>query len=135
MEKLRESIKSIVNAAKKYGRTPSRVIIVRDGLSEGQMEMAVRQELTAIKQGYRDAIAGGEAEPKFTFIVATKQHNKRFFQFLNNKVENTKTGNTVVSKVTRSDVKEFYLQTHHPLKASVSLYDLDFVTGFRECRR
>lgn len=112
-----------MNAAKKYGRTPTRVIIVRDGLSEGQMQMAVRAELPAIKQGYRDAVAGGQAEPKFTFAVATKQHNKRFFLFNNNNkntLENTKPGNAVVSKVTRSDVNEFYLQTHQPLKASVA---------------
>ena len=54
--------------------------------------------------------------PKITFVVATKLHDKRFYREQNNAITNTMPGDVVDAKVVRTDVPEFYLQSHFPLK-------------------
>ena len=71
---MRAAVAQIVQQVQKAGRTPKRIIVLRDGLSgkndgllwaekgeanaisEDQMEMAVRDELPAIRAGYNDGI-------------------------------------------------------------------------------
>jgi len=117
---LAKATQDIVESAVKHGRRPTRIIIVRDGLSEGQQSLAIKNELPAIRQGYKAGISKTaemvNVEPKFTFIVASKMHNKRFYRNKNNIITNTAAGDVIDSKVTRTDVPEFYLQSHNPLK-------------------
>lgn len=73
-------------------------------------------------------------------MIATKRHFKRFYELAaGDKLENTKPGQSVVGRVTRSDVQEFYLQTHHPLFVScvlwLFLFFVFFVTGLNYCQR
>ncbi|CAD5235222.1 unnamed protein product [Bursaphelenchus xylophilus] len=115
-EKLRKAVKQLCERAKAAGRPIKRVLVIRDGISEGQFQYAVSQELPAIKSGFKDVFVGPEASAKFSFVVATKQHNKRFYEVVAGKIENTRPGDVVDRKVTRSDITEFYLQSHNPLK-------------------
>lgn len=74
---LRKAIAEGITTAAKNGRKqPTRVIVFRDGLSEGQQEKAAREELPAIRAGIKDVFAG--ADPKITFVVGTKG-TKNFF--------------------------------------------------------
>ncbi|CAD5227766.1 unnamed protein product [Bursaphelenchus okinawaensis] len=114
-DKLRKHVSFFAERAKKVGRQIKRVLIVRDGISEGQLEYAVKNELPAIKKAFSDAF-GPQSNIKFTFVVATKMHNKRFYEFVNGQIQNTKVGDVIDSKVVRTDITEFYLQSHHPLK-------------------
>lgn len=102
-------------------RKINRIVVFRDGVSEGQFEMAINVELRAIKNAIAQVIPTATERPKVTFLIATKQHNKRFYEKLE-KIENTKVGDMVVDKVTRQDVPEFYLQSHHPIKVCLQTF-------------
>lgn len=56
------------------------MIFFRDGISEGQFQIALQSELPAIRSAL--AAAGGEAYARgvqIAFVVAQKRHNTRFF--------------------------------------------------------
>ena len=54
--------------------------------------------------------------PRISFIIATKRHSKRFYRADNKIISNTQPGDVVASGVTQTEVSEFFLQSHHPLK-------------------
>ncbi|CAH8484998.1 unnamed protein product [Heterobilharzia americana] len=58
------------------GRFPTRMIFYRDGVSEGQFENVLVEELAAIQRACSD-IRPGE-EPAITYIVVQKRHHIRF---------------------------------------------------------
>ncbi|CAD5228612.1 unnamed protein product [Bursaphelenchus okinawaensis] len=113
--RLRKHMSLFAEKAKKAKRPIKRVLIVRDGLSEGQFEYAIKKELPAIREAFKE-VFGQQSNIKFTFIVAIKRHNKRFYEVYNGQIQNTKVGHVVDSKVTRTDITEFYLQSHNPLR-------------------
>jgi hypothetical protein len=51
---------------------------------------------------------------KITLIAGTKMHFKRFYR--DEGKSNTRVGDSILSQAARSDLQEFYLQVHHPLK-------------------
>ncbi|VDM65343.1 unnamed protein product [Strongylus vulgaris] len=64
------------------GVWPRRVVITRDGVSEGQHKMVIGEELNAIKEACEEfARMNGDESwmPLFTVIITTKRHNARFF--------------------------------------------------------
>ncbi|KAI6175231.1 hypothetical protein M3Y99_01981700 [Aphelenchoides fujianensis] len=117
---LSTAIAQAVEQAVHAGRRPTRLIVLRDGLSEGQLKMAAAYELPAIRDGWRRGIAKtpelANTAVKITFVVCTKMHQKRFYRQQGANITNTQPGDVVDSKVTRSDITEFYLQGHFPLK-------------------
>ena len=54
------------------GKLPSRIIMYRDGLGEGQIEYAKDKEIVAIKKVFKD---NDMPDIKFTFIVVSKRIN------------------------------------------------------------
>uniref|UniRef100_A0A914KTD7 Piwi domain-containing protein n=1 Tax=Meloidogyne incognita TaxID=6306 RepID=A0A914KTD7_MELIC len=99
-------------------KLPQYVFILRDGLSEGQYEMAYRSELTAIKSGFE--LHNPKYMPKFVLVIGSKRHFKKFFAVGNDvdKAENMPPGSIIQEKVVRPDVFEFYLQSHFPIKGT-----------------
>ncbi|KAI6189405.1 Germ cell-expressed protein R06C7.1 [Aphelenchoides bicaudatus] len=138
--RLVKAIKDIIVCAHKTSmktakpnRKPTRLIIIRDGISEGQYKMAIERELESIKLGYSEGMKElkdenlAKTHPKITFIVGTKRHNKRFFHFENGEISNTRPGDVVDTEVIRQDgISEFFLQTHHPIfgSAKTTQYDI-----------
>lgn len=53
---------------------PKYIIVLRDGLSEGQFAMAIEDEMVALKEGCR--MYDEAYTPKFMFVVGTKRHFK-----------------------------------------------------------
>ena len=76
------------------GYKPHRIIMYRDGVSEGQFMPVLQHELTAI----REACIKLEPDykPGITFIVVQKRHHTRFFPADNNKYRN---GNALAGTV------------------------------------
>lgn len=54
-----------------------RIIFFRDGVSEGQLNTVLEEEITAIKAACREVHP--KYNPKLTYIVCAKRHNYRFF--------------------------------------------------------
>ncbi|KAH7719467.1 piwi domain-containing protein [Aphelenchoides avenae] len=96
---------------------PQLIVIVRDGVSEGQFRMAVDRELPAIKAGcerYRPGYC-----PKFVFVVSNKHHSKKFFRVADGgRLENPLPGTVVDRGAVRPDLDEFFMQAHKPLKGT-----------------
>jgi len=107
------------------GKCPPYVFIFRDGLSEGQFDMAYQDELEAIRKGFQ--LYNSSYSPKIIFVVGTKRHFKRIFiENANIESRNTRDSlfnlmpGSVISdtKVVRADVPQVFLQAHFPLRGS-----------------
>ncbi|KAK9267610.1 hypothetical protein L1049_010041 [Liquidambar formosana] len=57
------------------GVKPKKIVVFRDGVSEGQFDMVRNEELIDLKR----AIQSGNYSPTITLIVAQKQHRTRLF--------------------------------------------------------
>ncbi|KAI6205930.1 hypothetical protein M3Y94_00848000 [Aphelenchoides besseyi] len=119
---LKLAVERATQSACGYGRRPTRILVLRDGISEGRQQNVVQHELPAIRSGVIEGLKrtaeNANVRPKITLVVATKEHFKRFFRGNSQQVLNTCPGDIINGKVTRSDVPEFFAQAHHPLKGS-----------------
>lgn len=60
----------------KHKSFPEQLLIYRDGVSEGQYQMVLDQELPQL----REACESVEAKPKMTLIIVGKRHHTRFYR-------------------------------------------------------
>lgn len=58
------------------GKKPARIIMFRDGVSEGQFQQVLYHEMTAIQKACSQL--GKDYTPAITFIVVQKRHHARF---------------------------------------------------------
>ncbi|CAJ0593831.1 unnamed protein product [Cylicocyclus nassatus] len=106
---------------KNRGVWPERIVITRDGVSEGQYRMVVEDELGAIKEACEEFgnLHGRESWiPPFTVIVATKRHHARFFKEHHGVVDNPLPATVVDTDVVRNDITEFFMQSHRPVQGT-----------------
>ncbi|KAK7470584.1 hypothetical protein VKT23_002008 [Stygiomarasmius scandens] len=90
---------------------PKRIIFYRDGVSEGQFQQVLDQELVALKGACKEL----GITPKITIIVVGKRHHIRFFPQPNG--EQDTTGNCPAGTVVDREIGhptefDFYLQSH-----------------------
>ncbi|ORY89743.1 Piwi domain-domain-containing protein [Leucosporidium creatinivorum] len=99
------------------GVRPEKLIMWRDGVSEGQFGPVVESEVTAIKAACRSIDAN--YSPKLTFIVCAKRHHIRFFAAESkDKTGNLPAGTVVDTSVTHPYLYDFFLQAHAGLKGT-----------------
>ncbi|KAI1727141.1 piwi domain-containing protein [Ditylenchus destructor] len=117
---LRQRIVWIMETLKKNrpkNARPKYVFVLRDGLSEGQYEMAIEQELESIKRGFADV--DPEYDPKIMYIVCTKRHFKRLFKKLpNGNVENADPGSVLQDPFNSHYAKEVWIQAHKAIQGT-----------------
>lgn len=63
---------------KKNGRGPDRILIYRDGVSEGQYTQVLEHELTEIREACKE-VYGARPQPQITIVVVGKRHHTRFY--------------------------------------------------------
>ncbi|KAL2244547.1 protein argonaute 2 isoform X1 [Sesamum indicum] len=91
---------------------PNKIVVFRDGVSEGQFDMVLNEEVSDLK----NAICDDSYQPTITLIVAQKRHQTRLF--LENAGDGSPTGNvppgTVVdTKIVHPFEFDFYLCSHY----------------------
>ncbi|KAM7498359.1 hypothetical protein LguiA_022773 [Lonicera macranthoides] len=87
------------------GRKPSQIIVFRDGVSESQFNQVLNIELDQMIKAYQHL---GEANiPKFTVIVAHKNHHTKLFQA--GAPENVPPGTVVDTKIVHPKNYDFYM--------------------------
>ncbi|CAL5394005.1 unnamed protein product [Camellia sinensis] len=87
------------------GRKPAQIILFRDGVSESQFNQVLNTELDQMIKAYQHL---GEATiPKFTVIVAQKNHHTKLFQ--SGAPENVPPGTVVDTKVVHPRNYDFYM--------------------------
>ena len=104
-------LKKIFASAK--GRKPERIIMFRDGISEGQFLKVLSTELQALKAACRELEEG--YEPLITYLVVQKRHHTRFFPATNNKDYMYMNGNVIAGTVVTHPAPE-----HRGTKPSIA---------------
>ena len=108
------------------GRLPQHIIFLRDGVSEGQYEHVLQQEVKDIRNIWAllDESAGRKAanEMKFTVVVASKRHHIRFFPSRGgpngDRNGNPCPGTLVERDVTHPFQWDFYLCSHTAIQGT-----------------
>lgn len=106
------------------GYKPHRIILYRDGVSEGQFPHVLQHELTAL----REACIKLEADykPGITFIVVQKRHHTRLFcadkKEQSGKSGNIPAGTTVDVGITHPTEFDFYLCSHQGIQVSAHIH-------------
>ncbi|KAL8868287.1 MAG: hypothetical protein Q9174_005088, partial [Haloplaca sp. 1 TL-2023] len=103
------------------GALPLRVIIFRDGVSEGQYHTLLEKELPQIRATCNKVYPQGRG-PKISVIVCGKRHHTRFYPTKQEDAD-SKTGSplngTVVDRgVTMEKGWDFFLQAHQAIKGT-----------------
>ncbi|XP_060856547.1 protein argonaute-2-like [Metopolophium dirhodum] len=102
------------------GYKPHRIILYRDGVSEGQLSNVFHHELLAIREACIKL--EGDYKPGITFITIQKRHHTRFFctdkkeQF--GKSGNIPAGTTVDIGITHPTEFDFYLCSHQGIQGT-----------------
>ncbi|KAJ4984158.1 eukaryotic translation initiation factor 2C 3 [Stagonosporopsis vannaccii] len=104
------------------GRLPTKVIVYRDGVSEGQYRLVIENELPAFEAAFDKLYGAKPKHPKISIVVVGKRHHTRFYP---TKIEDTdgRTGNpmpgTVVDRgVTGEKLFDFFLLAHQGLQGT-----------------
>ncbi|CAN8244256.1 unnamed protein product [Cochlearia groenlandica] len=89
-------------------RKPEHIIIFRDGVSESQFNQVLNIELDQIMQACKFLDASWN--PKFTVIIAQKNHHTKFFQPRG--TDNVPPGTIIDNKICHPRNNDFYLCAH-----------------------
>ena len=76
---------------KKHEKYPEKLLIYRDGVSEGQYQMVLDEELPQLRAACK-SVYGEKELPCITLIVVGKRHHTRFYQ-TDKRTKTVKTGN------------------------------------------
>ncbi|KAI0705527.1 argonaute-like protein [Earliella scabrosa] len=103
------------------GVLPTRILVYRDGVSEGQFSIVVREEMPKMREAFRRVAAGRAYSPKLTIVVCGKRHHTRFFPMDPQHAAqdgNPKPGTVVDRGATAVYEYDFYLQAHGGLQGT-----------------
>jgi eukaryotic translation initiation factor 2C len=106
------------------GQLPEKIIIYRDGVSEGQYNLVLDQELPLLKkccQRVYPATATKKGLPHMTIIVVGKRHHTRFYPTTEadaDRSTNPPNGTVVDRGVTEARNWDFFLQAHTAIQGT-----------------
>lgn len=87
------------------GTLPERVIMFRDGVSEGQFNLVLEHELPQIKSAF-EKVYRKQPLPKLTICICGKRHHTRFYP--TDSTNQTKNGNTKPGTIVDKGVGDVY---------------------------
>ncbi|XP_057422673.1 protein argonaute 4-like [Lotus japonicus] len=91
------------------GMKPQQIIIFRDGVSESQFNQVLNNELGEIIKACNHL--DEKWDPKFTLIIAQKNHHTRFFH-ANNAPDNVQPGTVIDNNICHPKNNDFYMCAH-----------------------
>ena len=59
-------------------KLPTRLIVYRDGVSEGQYQLVVQNELPMIREAFK-RVYGNAKHPLISIVICGKRHHTRFY--------------------------------------------------------
>ncbi|KAH9987974.1 Piwi-domain-containing protein [Russula vinacea] len=102
---------------------PKRMIVFRDGVSEGQYDKVIKEELPQILEAFKRIDAKNpQYHPTLSIVICGKRHNARFYPTESEFADrngNTRPGTVVDKGVTSMLDFDFYLQAHAGLQGTV----------------
>lgn len=102
------------------GQHPARIVIFRDGVSEGQYVQVLDIELPMIREACRKSCPANDL-PKLTIIVSVKRHQTRFYPTNPKDMSNSgnvKNGTVVDRGITQVRYWDFFLTAHDALQGT-----------------
>ncbi|RKP07663.1 Piwi domain-containing protein [Thamnocephalis sphaerospora] len=120
----------LVNFRAKTNAVPRRILFYRDGVSDGQFDQVVREEVVAIKRACQELDVN--YKPTLTFVVVKKRHHTRLYPTNPKDADrsgNCRAGTVVDSEITHPGMFDFFLQSQAGLQGTckaghyVVLYD------------
>lgn len=113
---------------KKNGRLPSKIVIYRDGVSEGQYELVLTQELPSFEKAFEKRYGAKPKWPKVAIIIVGKRHHTRFYPTRKEDADynpqrdkgswNPQPGTVVDRGIANKVLREFWLQAHQGLQGT-----------------
>jgi eukaryotic translation initiation factor 2C len=88
---------------------PEKIVIFRDGVSEGQFDMVLNEELMDIMKAFKSI----NYTPTITLIVAQKRHQTRLFPGDGGSTGNVSPGTVVDTTIVHPFEYDFYLCSHY----------------------
>jgi len=98
---------------------PEQILVYRDGVSEGQYDTVLREELPCFYAAFEKMYPAKGKKPKVAIIIVGKRHHTRFYPVKQEDADhggNPKNGTVVDRGVTK--VWEFWLQAHTGLQGT-----------------
>jgi hypothetical protein len=123
-------VKERLEVWRKYnkGALPKKILLYRDGVSEGQYTLVLNQELPHFEAAFNDLYGKKTNWPKMAIIVVGKRHHTRFYATSEEDADynpqrqrgsmNTKPGTVVDRGITGTTYHEFYMQAHQGLQGT-----------------
>ncbi|KAF9452879.1 Piwi-domain-containing protein [Macrolepiota fuliginosa MF-IS2] len=102
---------------------PRRIVVFRDGVSEGEFENVGPHECHAMEAGVIKSLYPGDKKPQIVYLVVGKRHHVRFFPRGPSSADSRGNGNFPAGLVVDSDIVhpryiDFYLQSQPGLKGT-----------------
>uniref|UniRef100_A0A8P4K5E4 Piwi like RNA-mediated silencing 1 n=1 Tax=Dicentrarchus labrax TaxID=13489 RepID=A0A8P4K5E4_DICLA len=97
---------------------PSRIIVYRDGVGDGQLHSVVNYEVAQIMDSIKSM--GHDYMPKLSVVVVKKRISSRFFAYIGGRVDNPPPGTIIDTEVTRPEWYDFYIVSQAVRIGSVS---------------
>lgn len=100
---------------------PENIIVYRDGISEGQYQITLEQEVPLLRKACESVYPASDTKkglPRISLIVVGKRHNTRFYQTKESDADrssNPENGTVVDRGVTEARNWDFFLQAHTAL--------------------
>ncbi|KAH0173237.1 Piwi-domain-containing protein, partial [Aureobasidium melanogenum] len=101
-------------------KLPGKIIIFRDGVSEGQYNLVLDRELPPIQEAFKKLY--GTKAPRLCILIVGKRHHTRFYptesKSMDQKSGNPMPGTVVDRGVTSHYLWDFFLQAHKGLQGT-----------------
>jgi hypothetical protein len=106
------------------GVYPENILVYRDGVSEGQYNLVLEQELPSLRKACKELYSPTstkEGIPRITIIIVGKRHNTRFYPTKKEDADrssNPQNGTVVDRGVTEARNWDFFLQAHTAIQGT-----------------
>ena len=126
---LQEMVVERLECWRKFNKElPTKILLYRDGVSEGQYALVLRQELPHFQAAFAKLYGPEQNWPKMSVIVVGKRHHTRFYATKQEDADynaqkgkgswNTKPGTVVDRGITGNSYHELFLQAHQGLQGT-----------------
>ncbi|KAK4502389.1 hypothetical protein PRZ48_005814 [Zasmidium cellare] len=110
------------------GRLPTKIVIYRDGVSEGQYDDVLKKELPSFETAFEKRYGAKDKWPKVAIIIVGKRHHTRFYPSREEDADydpkrgkgswNPLPGTVVDRGIANKVLREFWLQAHQGLQGT-----------------
>ncbi|EME45593.1 hypothetical protein DOTSEDRAFT_71332 [Dothistroma septosporum NZE10] len=113
---------------KNQNRLPTKIVVYRDGVSEGQYNLVLQHELPSFQKTFEKRYGSMDKWPKMAIIIVGKRHHTRFYPTRQEDADynpqrekgswNPLPGTVVDRGITHKVLREFWLQAHQGLQGT-----------------